>query len=108
MNNLIEDISKLTTIPDNVLYKLVEKSLYCISDAVEDTVLEQKKIVEIDIGIGTLYLELNAENVRYKFVPNKELESAIKDTIINKRNLLKDALETTLITKITNTYKELL
>lgn len=108
MRDLIEDISKLTTISDSVLNKLVDKAFYCISDAIEDDILEQKKVTEIDIGIGTLYLELNSENVRYKFIPNKKLESAVKDTVVNKKNLLKDTLEMTLVTRITNTYKELL
>lgn len=108
MNNLIEDISKLTTIPDNVLNKLVSKSFYCISDIIEDAILENKKVVEIEIGIGTLYLELNSDNVRYKFIPNKELESAVKNTIINKRNLLQDTLELILVNRVTDTYKELI
>lgn len=108
MSNLVEDISKLTTIPDGVLNKLVKKALYCISDEIEESILEQKRFAEIDIGIGTIYLELNSENVRYKFIPSKELEVAVKDTIVNKRNLLQDTLEMTLVTRITNTYKELL
>jgi|LSQX01.2.fsa_nt_gb hypothetical protein len=107
MNNLIEDISKLTTIPDKVLNKLVSKSFYCISDIIEDAILENKKVVEIEIGIGTLYLELNSDNVRYKFIPNKELESAVKNTIVNKRNLLQDTLEMILVNRVTDTYKEL-
>ena len=108
MNSLINDISKLTTIPINVLTKLVDKAFYCISDIVDDAIIEHKKIIDIDIGIGTLYLEINSENVRYKFVPNKELETAIKSTVLNKQNLLRDTLEMTLVNRITNTYKELL
>lgn len=107
-NNLIEDISKLTTISDTVLNKLISKAFYCISDIIEDAVLENKKVVDIEIGIGTLYLELNSDNVRYKFIPNKDLESAVKNTIINKRNLLQDTLEMTLVSRITDTYKDLL
>lgn len=108
MSRLIEDISKLTTIPEKTLLKLVEKSYYCISDSVEETILEQKNIVRIDISIGELLIELNSDNIRYKFIPNKELEEVVKETVINRQNLLHDTLETTLVTKITNTYKELL
>lgn len=107
-NNLIADISKLTTIPDNVLNKLVNKAFYCISDIIEDALLEQKKVVDIEIGIGTLYIELNSDTVRYKFIPNKELESVVKNTVVNKRNLLQDTLEMTLVNRVTDTYKDLL
>lgn len=108
MNNLVEDLSKLTTIPESVLNKLVEKIFYCISDVIEETVIEQKKIAEIDIKIGTIYIELNLNNVRYKFIPSKEFETIVKDTVINKKNLLQDVLEKTIVNRITNTYKDLL
>lgn len=108
MSNLIDDISKLTTIPDKVLLKLVDKSYFCISSAIEEALLEHKDIVEIDLGIGTLYLEVKSESVRYKFLPNKELDKTVKDTVINRKNSLQDVLEMTLVDRITNTYKELI
>lgn len=108
MINLIEDISKLTTIPEKVLTKLVEKVYFCVSNAVEEAVLAQEKVLEIDTGVGILLIKLNSDNVRYKFIPNKELETSIKNTILNKKNLLQDTLETTLVTRIINTYKELI
>ena len=108
MTNLIEDISKLTTIPIQVLDKLLTKSHYCISDAVADSLLADKRLTEIDIGIGMLYIELKNDVARYKFIPSKELEKNVKNTLINGENLLRDKLEQVLVTRITDTYKELL
>ena len=108
MNNIIEDLSKLTTIPVKSLNKLVDKTVFCISDIVEDAVLEQKKLLEIDIGIGILHIKLESESVKYKFIPHQILETAVKDTIVNKRNLLQDTLEKVLVNRVVNTYKELL
>lgn len=106
--NLIKDLSKLTTIPIDSLCLLSNKAIWCICDEVEDTILNGETITTIDIGIGNILIKNEEDEVKYKFIPSKELENNIIDTTINKKNPLKIIIEKTLINKILNTYKDVL
>lgn len=108
MNKLIDDLSILTTIPNKALNKLVTKSYYCINEAVIDTLLEDKNVVEIDIGLGTLYIQILDNSIKYKFIPSADLEKNVKNTVVNNKNNLQNVLENNLVNKIVNTYKDLL
>ena len=103
--SLIDDLSTLTTIPATNLNQLVQKSVYCICDDIEEAVLGQHNMAEIDLGIGKLYVHIQDKLVQYKFIPNQALDSAVKDTIINHKNPLTDVAEETLVHRILNTYK---
>ncbi len=108
MNNLLKDVSKLTTIDDKTLDKLIEKILYCISNNVMEEVLADKQVLEIDIIFGTLYIKIENEQLRYKFVPNEEFEEMIVNTVLEKKNTLENTIALTLCSKLTRTYKDLL
>jgi hypothetical protein len=108
MNEVIKDISKLTTINEEYLKSLVTKGEWCICSYIEDSVLKKETITKIDIGIGFLSILVEDNTIKYKFIPNKELEEAIRDTIINDKNPLKLKLEKSLVDKITKMYKEYL
>lgn len=108
MNNIINDVSTLTTIPVQSLEELVHLSSVCICDAIEEDKLKNKDICEIDIGIGTLYILISNESTKYKFIPNKELETNINTTIRKGVNPMTRLVESTLVDKIINTYKDLI
>lgn len=108
MNNLIEDISKLTTIPVNVLEKLNTKAIWCICDSFQESVLNNEDITTINIGIGTLIISETDETIKYKFIPNQTLEDAVIQTSLNKKSPLELTLEKTLANKVVKTYKDIL
>lgn len=109
MYDLIKDLASITTIPEDALNKLVSKTEWCICDCVnEKLVCNNEKVVEINIGIGTLSLIIDDNSIIYRFVPSKELEKYVIDTIKNEKNPLKYVLEKNLINKITKVYKELI
>lgn len=54
MYNLSEDLSNLTTIPTSALSKLSDKSVFCICNDVEESILKEENVADIDLGIGTL------------------------------------------------------
>lgn len=105
--DIVKDTAILTTISDKVLRKLIEKSIYCISDALAETRIQHKHVLDLDIGIGVLSLNLSNNSVQYKFVPSDVLETVVRDTYIRRINLLENTLEESLVNKVTNTYKEL-
>jgi len=106
--NIIQDMATLTTIPEKNLSKLIDVSIYCISDAIQECLKQEETIAEIDIGIGILYIQCLGNNIKYKFIPSDRLDKAVKETLINKLNLLEIKLETSLVSKITNIYKDLI
>lgn len=106
--NLIEDLSKLTTIPQKALDKLVEKSMWIICDDVQESCLESNVLTTIDLGIGKLLIDTSNDAIRYKFIPNCDLDNALKKVIIDDINPLKNTLELALVNKILNTYKTIL
>ena len=107
MEDLIKDVATLATIPEKSLVKLVDKSYWCISNEVIESLKQGDTVTEIDIGIGILYIKVIDDTIQYKFIPSAKLNDTVKDTVINKRNILEDTLEKTLVNKIVDTYKDL-
>lgn len=108
MTKLIDNLSTITSISKQTFDKLVNLSISCICDAVEDDILSDNDVMTIDIGIGQLMIKHTDNDMRYKFIPDAKLEEAVSQTIINDKNQLKVAVEDTLKKRIMNIYKELL
>lgn len=107
--NLIQDLSLITTISESHLRKLVDKSSWIIcNDCIEGLYTKSDKVVDIDIGIGILYISLDKNNIRYKFIPSEDLNKSVIKSVVEGINPLKDNLEESLKSKIVNVYKELL
>lgn len=108
MTNLINDLSILTTISRTSLEKLVNNSNWCISHNVLENLLEKNPLTSIDIGIGTLYIKLEDNLIKYKFTPSKALEDMVSSTVTSKQSPIVNELESNLKERIENTYKDLL
>jgi hypothetical protein len=106
--DLIKDLNSLTTIPESSLSKLLDISNWDICNCVEETTLQKDNLAKIDLGLGTLMILMEEDNIRYKFIPSRELEVNIKNTYLKKENPLKNNLEKSLVKKITEIYKEFL
>ena len=107
MRNLNTDLSELTTIPQTNLEALCDKAIWCICDAVDENLIESNPITEISIGIGKLVIKVDDEGIKYKFIPSKQLESGVKKVVIDGENPLTKALESSIVSKIINAYKDL-
>lgn len=108
MTKLLDDISTLTNIPDNILKKLVKVSNYSITHTIYEGIVSNKSEVSIDLGIGELEIYLAANQIRYRFIPSNELEKDIIKTIQNKVSPIAITLDDSLKTKIDKCYKELI
>lgn len=106
--NLIKNISSITLIKSSILNKLVEISESCICDYALNTVEEDEDVFSIDIGIGTIYINILDNELQYKFVPDKKLEKKLIRTLDTKESPLVIEAENKLNQRIINTYKELL
>lgn len=108
MIDLLHKVSVITTIDRKALNKLAEKYEWCICDEIYTSAIEGNYRCFFDIGIGTIGIDYSSgDEVKYKFIPSKELEKEVLSTITNKKNPLVLKAEASLVKKITETYKTL-
>jgi hypothetical protein len=102
--NVINDIGALLKLPSKVTTELVDKANLCIGSIICDAKLAGEQTVIINIGIGTLSVDLI--DMQCKFVPSKDLKIAIKDGLANEIDPLEIALEQSLADKLLSVVDE--
>lgn len=107
MTDTIKDVATLTTIPEKTLMKLFQKFIYCICETILEDIQDEKEITELNIGLGTLYIKHDSNDIKYKFVPSNDLEKGINLTVTKKLNLMENTLNAVLAKKFMNVYKDL-
>ena len=100
--DLAQDVkifSTLTYTDQQRYYALVKKLIsgYVVED--ED---------EIDIGIGSLYIQKNTDGIRYKFTPSEDFESILINSIKSEKQPVVEGLESEISKIILHAYKDLL
>ena len=108
MTNLQNDLCTLTNISENTLKKLIPISTYCIGHAVAETHAERREITEIDLGFGELDIRVVENQIKYRFIPSKELEDCLVRTVTTGCSPIITTLDTKLQEKIDKVYKELI
>ena len=108
MQNLINDLSNLTSTDKRVFAKLIQNANFCICDYLETMALDNQQECEIDIGIGLLKLKVIDNTIKYSFIPSELLESEIISTLENQQNLLIANIDNLLISKLNKLYDNLL
>ena len=105
--NLLNDLSRLTTIPETSLNHLSRISLACISHAIIEAKLNKETECSINIGIGDICIVFDEEEINIRFEPSKNLETVMKDSINDNKDYLTENLESILNYKVMKAYKEL-
>lgn len=108
MNKLINDINSLTNITTGTLNELVELSEKCICHNIYENLLNKNSTAEYDIGIGILYIKYEDNNIKYKFIPNKEFEEKVVKTVVDMESPVIEMVESTLRQRVESTYKKLI
>lgn len=96
MDNINEQLTKLTTLPLNFLDSLTNIITYCIASTIQSST---ENIVEINLNIGILKVLKSDEGYKFKFIPSQKLVNEIKngnsiDKLLNNfENKFKDSLE---------------
>ena len=96
--NIPLDVGTILKIPNKVTAELVDKATLAIGSAISDAKLAGEQAVIINIGIGTLSVDLIDMNC--KFVPSKDLKAVIKAGLSGEGDPLETALEATLAEKL--------
>lgn len=103
--DLAQDVkifSTLTYTDQQRYYALVKKLIsgYVVED--------EDEITEIDIGIGSLYIQKNTDGIKYKFVPSGDFESILINSIKSEKQPVVEGLESEISKIILHAYKDLL
>ena len=102
--NLINDLGTLLKLPGKATAELTQKATLCVGSIISDAKLAGEQTVIINIGIGTLSVDLIDMNC--KFVPSKDLKTAIKDGLAGEIDPLELALEQSLADKLLSVVEE--
>lgn len=103
------DLSRTTKIPEHILSKMEDVSELLISNYVyEKAILQERQDIPIDIGIGTLTLEIDniKKEITYDFIPSASLEKKLIQTLAEEVDLLEESLIQNLSDKVVAVYKE--
>jgi len=104
--NIITDLGTWSKIPNKILTELINKTNLCIGSAIRDAKLANEDVVILNIGIGTL--SINIPDMQCKFLPSKDLKTAIKASLSEPVDPLELALEQALIEKLLSVCDEVL
>lgn len=102
-------MSNLTMLPKNFISKLDVIKIMLIADIIYDMKLTNQRDEIIDIGIGTLAVNIANNTYKFKFSPSAKLIEQLKNMDVSKDNIkseLLKTLEVNLSDKMTKLYKE--
>lgn len=106
--SLEKKLSVLTTIPEKNLQKLASYIDAVHSHDVATQLVEDDSVFELSTFEGTLYITLEDDIVKYKFIPNENFSKIIKSTLITKKSLLIEQVSKKLKESLMHWRKELL
>lgn len=96
--NVINDVGTLLKIPTKISKELVDKACLCISSAICEAKRNGETQTTVGIGIGSLSIDLL--DMQCKFVPGKNLKTALKSALASQADPLEIALEKALADKL--------
>jgi hypothetical protein len=104
--NIVTDVNNLLKIPTKVTNELVAKTCLCIGSAINEAKAQGETQTTVGIGIGSL--SINLLDMQCKFVPGKELKTAIKKALDSQVDPLELVLEQTFTDKLIAMCEEVL
>ena len=96
--NIMSDVGTLLKIPTKVTTELTDKACLCISSAISEAKRRGDEILTVNIGIGLL--SVNLVDMQCKFVPGKNLKTAIKNALTSNTDPLETFLADTFAEKL--------
>ena len=107
MTDLLQDLSLLTGVSYTNLTFFNIHATNAIAHIVMESLLENKDISEIAIGIGILKICNKDNELRYKFIPSETLNNKVISTIKNGGSPVAKRVNEKLGQRINNAYKDL-
>ena len=102
-----EKLNILTSISTQTFDSLWDIIDWVHSDDIVTQFIENKDIIELPIIEGSIYIKLDNDVVKYKFIPNEKFSNTVKETIMNKKSKLMSVSINKLKDGLTKTYKDI-
>ena len=96
--NIVADVNNLLKVPTKVTNELVDKACLCIGSVISEAKARGEDQVTVGVGLGTL--SVNLIDMQCKFIPGKELKTAIKTALDSPIDPLELLLEQTFTDKL--------
>ena len=104
--NIMTDVGTLLKLPAKVSKELTDKACLCIGNAISEAKRNGETQTTVNIGIDTLSVDL--VDMQCKFVPGKNLKTAIKTVLNSQVDPLEAALEKTLADRLLSICEEVI
>lgn len=104
--SVVSDVDTVMRIPSKVSKEIIDKACLCIANAISEAKKTDATQLTVGIGIGTL--SINLLDMECKFVPGKNLKTAIKSALNTQVDPLELVLEKTLADKLLSICEEVL
>lgn len=104
--NIVSDVGTLLKIPAKITTELTDKACLCIGAAISEAKQNGESQIILNIGIGTL--SVNLIDMQCKFVPGKNLKTAIRSALASPSNPIELTLERVFIDKLLSICDEVL
>lgn len=104
--NIVNDVGTLLRIPTKVTNELTDKACLCIGSVISEAKRKGETQITVSIGIGAL--SVNLVDMQCKFVPGKNLKTAIKSALTSERDLLEFELERAFADKLLSICDEVI
>lgn len=102
--NIVSDVGTLLRIPTKVTTELTDKACLCIGSIISEAKQRGDTCITVNIGIGSL--SINLVDMQSKFVPGKNLKTAIKSALASTKDPLELKLEQVFIDKLLSVCEE--
>ena len=106
--SLEKKLSDLTIIPEKDLKKLTSYIDAVHSHDVATQLVDDNTVFELNTFEGSLFITLEDDVLKYKFIPNENFAKIIKATLITKKSLLIERMSEKLKESLVHRRKELL
>lgn len=104
--NILNDVGTLLRLPTKVTTELTNKACLCIGSAIAEAKNKGETQITVNIGIGIL--SVNLLDMQCKFVPGKNLKTAIKNSLTSSVDPLELTLEKAFADKLLAVCEEVI
>ena len=105
--DVVQDISTLTTVHKSSIDRLCTQAVKCICYCVCEALSKNEKDLCLDIGIGSLFINIDDESVKYRFEPSIFMDNSVIESVLSGKNPVIEDIESSLLNKVNTTYKDL-
>lgn len=105
--NLLADVSTLTTLGMPIINKIANAEQCCICDYVQEVIMEDEDLLEIDLGYGILSILVLDNEIKYSFKPSAKLEKSLVDIMNGGESPVFTQLSTKLLKRLETAYKDI-